>query len=411
MALALAGCGGGDDDDNANTTPQASTVEIFSWWTSPGEAPALDAVIAAHKAAFPQVTVQNTALTVTAGADAARTLLGTRMDAKDPPDAFQQTGPIADWLARGDGIQALDAIYTQKGWDSTVSGFLLPGISLNNVKYAVPTNVHSQNYLFYNKAVLTANNITPPTTIAELNAACTKLKGLATPVTPFAASYQGWILRIIFDAVAVATGTAGGTNLKNLYAKTVDQAWLTDAMTNFDDLMTNCVNADANDPDNVGWNVPLGDRLADGTIAMFIHGDWLKGYLDSKGKTPGTDYDVVLFPGGASGTTFLFNADSFALPANAKNSAGAQDFLSTFLKPEVQEAFGKIKGACPANSTATALTSYDPVAKSICSGMRGATTTLLVEEKIDSILQTGYKSTPKTAVADMVTAIAAAYAP
>jgi glucose/mannose transport system substrate-binding protein len=347
---------------------------------------------------------------VTQGGEDAKKELATRMTAKDPPDAFQQTGPLATWLTSGDGIQALDAIYTQKNWDSTISSFLLPGITIDSKKYVVPTNVHSQNYLFYNKAALAAAGITtPPSTFADLRAACDTIKTATPTVTPLAASYQGWILRIIFDAVAVATGTDGGAKLKSLYAGTVDTAWLTQSLTNFDDLMTTCVNDDANQPDTVGWDKPLGQRLAAGTIAMFIHGDWLKGYLDGQGKTPGTDYDVVLFPGGATGTTFLFNADGFALPTNAVNTPGAVDFLDTFLKPDVQEAFGKLKGACPANRTVTTLASYDSVAKSICTGMAGATNALLVQEAIDKTLEDGYKANPKTAVADLVTQIAALY--
>src|SRR5881398_3734791 len=45
----------------------AGKLEIFSWWTSPGEVEALDALYAAFKAAYPDVEVINAALAGGAG--------------------------------------------------------------------------------------------------------------------------------------------------------------------------------------------------------------------------------------------------------------------------------------------------------------------------------------------------------
>ena len=45
------------------------------------------------------------------------------------------------------------------------------------------------------------------------------------------------------------------------------------------------------------------ETLHAGKAAMYIHGDWVKGYLDAEGWTPGVDYDQLPGPGNASSRT------------------------------------------------------------------------------------------------------------
>jgi glucose/mannose transport system substrate-binding protein len=58
---------------------------------------------------------------------------------------------------------------------------------------------------------------------------------------------------------------------------------------------------------------------------------------------PGKDYGEIPFPG--SEKTFVFTSDAFALPADARNKAGAERLMRTIGSPEGQRVIARKKGA------------------------------------------------------------------
>src|SRR5215831_20589480 len=63
-------------------------LEVFSWWTSGGEAMALESLFNVYKYKYPGVEVLNAAVTG-GGGSAARPVLQGRLAAGDPPDVWQ----------------------------------------------------------------------------------------------------------------------------------------------------------------------------------------------------------------------------------------------------------------------------------------------------------------------------------
>ena len=61
----------------------AGSLEVFSWWTSPGEAPALQALFDAYSAAYPDVEIINAAVAGGAGVNAIA-VLQTRLQGNQP---------------------------------------------------------------------------------------------------------------------------------------------------------------------------------------------------------------------------------------------------------------------------------------------------------------------------------------
>ena len=83
-------------------------LEVFSWWTSGGEAAALDALFNTYKKQNPGVEIIN-ATVAGGGGSAARPVLQTRLAGGNPPDTWQMsswvgaTRPIRGaWLLRTD---------------------------------------------------------------------------------------------------------------------------------------------------------------------------------------------------------------------------------------------------------------------------------------------------------------------
>ena len=66
----------------------AKKLEVFSWWTSGGEAAALDALFGVYKKANPGVEIIN-ATVAGGGGSAARAVLQTRLAGGNPPDTWQ----------------------------------------------------------------------------------------------------------------------------------------------------------------------------------------------------------------------------------------------------------------------------------------------------------------------------------
>ena len=391
--------GSGPAAGSAEAGVGAQSVEIYSWWLLAGEAQGLQQVFQSFSASYPTIQLVNTAAQNNTAGYNARVDLAARMAADNPPDAFQETGDLPTWLTTGLGIEPLDDYYTAQSWTNQIYPVLTAPTQVNGKRYAVPTDLSSQNVIYYNKSVFSAGNLTPPKTWADFVTVAQALK--AKGIAPLAMTLQGWVMRMPFDALVLdaapdqsqrgqflldvyAGKASDGTSAKALALKT--------AIANFDTLVNNYVNADWTTTDasgnTLGWDV-LSQRLAAGTVAMYLHGDWVKGYLDNMGKTAGIDYDAAFFPDGTATNTFLFNVDSFCLPVGAKNPQGAKDFIQTFLTPATQVAFSLKKGSCPVRMDAD-LTRLDAVAQELCGNIGSKTYQISVNEDFDSILQAAY---------------------
>jgi glucose/mannose transport system substrate-binding protein len=123
----------------------------------------------------------------------------------------------------------------------------------------------------------------------------------------------------------------------------VDVAALRRSIDVYAEVVENYANPDAGD-DGFGWT-NAAQAVFNGDAAMFLHGDWTKGYLVQLGWSGDTDFGVASAPGSAG--MFLYGVDAFTLAAGAHNEAGARSFLATVASPEGQVAFNRIKGSSP----------------------------------------------------------------
>ncbi|MBV8329392.1 MAG: carbohydrate ABC transporter substrate-binding protein, partial [Verrucomicrobia bacterium] len=136
-------------------------LEVFSWWTSGGEAAALEALFSVFKAQNPGVDIVNAAV-AGGGGSAARPVLQTRLAGGNPPDTWQ-THPglelMDQYVAPGYGEPVTD-LYKTNGWDSAFPKNLVASMMTRDRKiYAVLAGVHRGNVLWYNTKLLEANGI------------------------------------------------------------------------------------------------------------------------------------------------------------------------------------------------------------------------------------------------------------
>jgi hypothetical protein len=154
-------------------------LEVFSWWTSGGEASALDALFDNYKKQYPGVGVIN-ATVAGGGGSAARPVLQTRLAVGNPPDTWQSH---PGWELLGQYVEAnycepVTDLYQSDGWDKVIPKALVEMMTKDGKTYAVLAGVHHGNVLWYNKKLLDQNGIKvgDKLTFEEFFAACDKLK-------------------------------------------------------------------------------------------------------------------------------------------------------------------------------------------------------------------------------------------
>ena len=324
-------------------------VELFTNWTLGGEARALDKVIAAHQALYP-----NTLILSDGGGDPL-TRAADLMRAGTPPELIQNKlspGEIDRWLAIGSGLQDLDAIYARSGWSAQLHPFLMSNVIAQGHHYAVPVSMSRENNLIYNKRVLADHGLSPPTSMAELPSICATLK--AANVDCVGASFQDWMLEVMFHSVAMMSG--GGAFFRDLYTKaSLDGPKLQQAVDDYHNILTNYV-------DDIDWD-EVTRKLHDNEVAFSFQGDWAVGHLNLLGSQSGVDYDVLAIPGATD--IAIYSIEGFTFPVEGFNTSGAARFVSTFLQSEVQRVFSLEKGSCPAVQGVD-LGGFSPVVRSVC---------------------------------------------
>lgn len=319
----------------------ATDVEVLHWWTSGGEAAALNVLkddLKAKGIGWVDMPVAG------GGGEAAMTVLRARVTAGDPPTAVQMLGfDIQDWAAEG-ALGNLDAVAAAEGWDAVVPAALARFSKFDGHWIAAPVNVHSTNWVWISKAALDAAGGKAPESWDELVAMLDAMK--ANGITPLAHGGQPWQDATIFDAVVLGLGN---DFYKAAFVDLDPAALGGDTMaTAFDRLMKLRTYVDDNFSGR-DWNLASA-MVINGEAGMQMMGDWAKGEFLKAGKVPGTDFVCIRFPGTQGSVTF--NSDQFAMFNVASDDAKAAQaaMASAIESPTFQSAFNVVKGSVPART-------------------------------------------------------------
>lgn len=330
-----AGAGGG-------ATAQDNTIEVLHWWTSGGEAAALNVL---KKNLEAQGITWIDSPIAGGGGTQAMTVLRSRVTAGDPPAAVQMLGfDILDWAKLG-VLANLNDLAAKENWDSVVPEALKKFSKYNGQWIAAPVNVHSTNWVWANKKICDDLGIALP--IMNWNdyiAALDKVK--AAGLTALAHGGQDWQDATIFDGVVIS---AGGPQfykkaLVDLDDATLRSPTMLEAFKRMSKLRT-YVDSNFSGRD---WNL-ASSMVIEGKAAFQMMGDWAKGEFLNAGKKDGTDFVAFRTPGTQG--TVTFNADQFVMFQVAESKRGAQTKMaSAVLSPAFQIAFNIVKGSVPART-------------------------------------------------------------
>lgn len=324
----------------ATAARAAENVEVLHWWTSGGEAAALDVL----KKDLEGKGISWTDMPVAGGGGTeAMTVLRARVTSGNAPTAVQMLGfDILDWAKEG-ALGNLDDTAAKEGWDKVIPTALQQFSKYDGHWIAAPVNVHSTNWVWINKAALDKAGGKEPTNWDELIVLLDNFK--AQGITPIAHGGQPWQDATIFDAVVLSLGT---DFYKQAFIDLDPAALGGDKMKEAFDRMTKLRSYVDDNFSGRDWNLASAMVIENKAGLQFM-GDWAKGEFLKAKKVPGTDFVCMRFPGTQGSVTF--NSDQFAMFKVADDKIPAQlQMASAIESPTFQSAFNVVKGSVPART-------------------------------------------------------------
>ena len=320
---------------------QAADVEVLHWWTSGGEAAALNVL---KKDLEEQGIGWQDMPVAGGGGTQAMTVLRARVTSGNAPTAVQMLGfDITDWAKEG-ALANLNEVASAEGWDKVVPEALQKFSKYDGQWVAAPVNVHSTNWVWANKKILDDLGIAQPTTWDELVAAMEKVK--ESGKTAVAHGGHPWQDATIFDAVVMATG--GPEFYQKAFIDLDKEALGSDTMKEAFDRMTVIRSFVDDNFSGRDWNLASAMVINDEAAFQFM-GDWAKGEFLKAGKKPDEDFLCFRFPGTQKQVTF--NSDQFAMFKQGDKPSEEQKALAkAIMSPSFQSAFNVVKGSVPART-------------------------------------------------------------
>lgn len=321
----------------------AGQLEVFSWWTSEGEHPALVALFDNFSKTNPDVEIIDAGV-AGGGGGPAQAVLQTRLQGNQPPDSWQSHPgrELMDQYVNVGYCLPITDLFESEGWNEAIPQGLIDQVTKDGDKYLIPVGVHRGNGLFYNKQVLADNGVTVGDTITqdEFFAALDTLK--AAGVTGLAlGDKDGFVPAQTFENHLL--GALGPDKYSALFGGEAE--WNTDEVKAVAESFGKLLDYINDDHSALAWSDATA-LIIEGKAAFNTMGDWAYGEFVAK--------DVVDQMGWVSyaGSTgsFVLVVDGFTLPKGAPNADNATAWLKSVGTVDAQAAFNPLKGSIPART-------------------------------------------------------------
>ena len=322
-------------------------LEIFSWWTTAGEAAGLQQLFDAFTAGNPNVEIINAAVAGAAGSNA-QVALQTRLSAGEAPDSWQ-SHPGAELWARyvePGYTEPVTALYEEQDWGDKFPQGVIDQITFDGEIHLVPVGVHRGNVFFYNKQLLADNGIevSDDWTLDDWHAARDTLNAAGIPAYALGSKDTFAVVQL-FENILLST--LGPDDYTAIWTGGI--GWDDERVTQAIEELASYFDSINSDHAALTWD-GAADQVYAGTAGFTSMGDWL--YGDAVAKEQAENIGWVNHPG--TGDTFVAVIDGFTMPVGAPHPINAKNWLITAGSAEAQAAFAPFKGAIPARVDADA---------------------------------------------------------
>ncbi len=338
--LTVAGAAALGTAGSATPAVAAGKLEIFSWWTSGGEAAALEALTAAYARKYPGTELVNATIAGGGGTNA-QPVLQARLAGNNPPDSWQGNSGTAFFNQYVDPgfVDDITDLYHSEGWIDKIPPAVLDLIRKDGKYYAVHVGAHRCNEVWFNKPLLAKHGVEigDKLTFDQFFAAAEKLKNGG--VNALAVGDNGiWANARMFENTF--NGVLGYDQTQKLWtgALSFDSPEMKEAMR----IHLRMLEYQNGDHAALSWDQAVG-RVIKGKSAFNMMGDWAYGEFRKAGMKDGEDFGWVSHPG--TEDVFIIVTDCFPIAKGAPNGVEARNWLKTVGSADAQAAFSLSKGA------------------------------------------------------------------
>ena len=317
-------------------------VRVVHWWTSGGEAAALNVLkenLQKEGIAWKDVPIAG------GGGAQAMTALRAMVTAGNVPTAVQMLGfDIQDWAQTG-VVGNLDDVAKKENWGEVIPAGLQKFAKYDGHWVAAPVNIHSVNWIWVNKANMDKLGIKePPKTMDDLFADLDKAK--AAGIVPLAQGGQPWQEATMFDSVVISTN--GLDFYKKAFLDLDESALKSDEMKKAFENLAKLSTYTDKAYSGRDWNLATA-MVIKGDALMQVMGDWAKGEFRNAHKKAGEDFACYRFPGTKGDV--VFNSDMFVMFKVGADRRPAQEAMASAIEdPSFQSSFNVVKGSVPART-------------------------------------------------------------
>ena len=361
----------------ATPEPEEQKLEIFHWWTGPGEREAADAMFKAMKDANPGVNIVENPVPGGGGVSQ-RVVLQARITAGLPPDTFQTLGgaELKNYVDSG-VLQPLDDLWAELDYGAKIPGPLAAAVTVDGHPYVIPLNMHIQNILYYNMKLFDELKLTAPTNFAEFLAVCEAIKSAKPDMACLGlGSKEKWGDAFVFDGILLEEG--GAEYYVKFHKGEIDITSDTiyrGALEKFQQLIP-YINEDHA---GLTWDQAVG-LVSANQAAMTLMGTWAIGAFE-KGANwkAGVDFGAVTYPQKPE-RILLFHPDSYGIAVGAPDEAVTKSWLKVVASPELQIPTDVIQGGLFARTDIDPTKFPDPIRQELMTYVRDNSDKLILDQ-------------------------------
>jgi glucose/mannose transport system substrate-binding protein len=322
------------------STATATELKLFHSWSNESEIGALNVIVKDFESRGNKMTEMSVP-----HEQAGSSPLVSLIVAGTPPNVFinSQPGLYRDLTQRGLG-QSLDATFNEIGATKAFPETVLKSITVDGEIRKIPTGVHIDGMIYYNKKVAEQVGVDPTKwqSLDETFADMEKVQKagftfMGIGGNTFQAGY-------LFHALVAAV--SGPDIYNRLYGektdKTVfDEQGLRDAIEMFRKITAQADEGWVNRQ----WNETTNTVIAGKTL-MHLHGDWMKGQWLASKKVAGEDFGCINIPGTKA---LAVTVDAFGILGGVPDDQlkAELEFASIVVDPKINAEFASIKGSSP----------------------------------------------------------------
>jgi glucose/mannose transport system substrate-binding protein len=322
------------------TSAEAPVLEIYHWWTSGGEAAAINALVKVFNEKYPDIAVLQSPIAGGAGF-VMKAAMKSLVLAGEAPDSFQlHAGYEGKPYFDAGYLDPIDDLWTSQGLASVMPSVVQDMVKFSGDYYAVPVDIHRPNVVWYNKTILDASGIDPTslTTWSAFFAACDKLvtAGIKNPIC--IGDTDKWEDTHVLEQTIAGEGIDFYQDWINGKVTSATDPKLLDALQTYKKYL-GYINSDHG---TLTWDEATA-MVIKGTAAFNVMGDWANGEFLVARKTYGKDYGSFPVPGTAG--MYGLVIDCFEHPKGVKHPQNSLKWLGVVGSKEGQDAFNPLKGS------------------------------------------------------------------